>query len=98
MKKSIYFTLEKAQGKEGQKMFLPLLAVVSFKGIRIRFRMGYNISPSDWMEEGCVQSYFMTDNGIDADKVNGLMNTVSFAVNNYFAQAKYCTKNPRKKT
>ena len=56
MKKSIYFTLEKAQGKEGRKMFLPLLAVVSFKGIRIRFRMGYNISPSDWMEEGCVQS------------------------------------------
>lgn len=97
MRKSIYFTLEKAQREEGQNKFLPLLAVVSFQNIRIRFRMGYNISPSDWMEEGRVQSYFMTDNGVDADKVNSLISAVSSSVNNYFAQCEILHKEPLEK-
>lgn len=98
MRKSVYFTLEKGRKEGGGKVFLPLVAVVSFKGVRIRFRMGYNISPSDWMEDvGRVQGYFMADNDIDADEVNALMNTVSLSLNNYFAQCKVLHKEPSKK-
>lgn len=56
-------------------------------GQRIKYPIGYRVSASDWMEEGQVQPFFVTDNGVNADEVNALIAKIKCEINSYFA---YC--------
>ncbi len=90
MKNKINFTLEKRKNCENlgvNTADVPVLAVISYPGERIKYPIGYRVSASDWMEEGQVQSFFVTDNGVNADEVNALIAKIKREVNGYFA---YC--------
>lgn len=90
MKNKINFTLEKRKNCENSGVNtadVPVLAVISYPGERIKYPIGYRVSASDWMEEGQVQSFFVTDNGVNADEVNALIAKIKREVNGYFA---YC--------
>ena len=90
MKNKINFTLEKRNNCENSGVNttdVPVLAVISYPGERIKYPIGYRVSASDWMEEGQVQPFFVTDNGVNADEVNALIAKIKREVNGYFA---YC--------
>ena len=90
MKNKINFTLEKRKNCENSGVNttdVPVIAVISYPGERIKYPIGYRVSASDWMEEGQVQSFFVTDNGVNADEVNALIAKIKREVNGYFA---YC--------
>ena len=90
MKNKINFTLEKRKNCENSGVNtadVPVLAVISYPGQRIKYPIGYRVSASDWMEEGQVQPFFVTDNGVNADEVNALIAKIKREVNGYFA---YC--------
>lgn len=90
MKNKINFTLEKRKNRENSGVNttdVPVLAVISYPGQRIKYPIGYRVSASDWMEEGQVQPFFVTDNGVNADEVNALIAKIKCEINSYFA---YC--------
>ena len=90
MKNKINFTLEKRKNRENSRVNttdVPVLAVISYPGQRIKYPIGYRVSASDWMEEGQVQPFFVTDNGVNADEVNALIAKIKCEINSYFA---YC--------
>ena len=90
MKNKINFTLEKRNNCENlgvNTTDVPVLAVISYPGERIKYPIGYRVSASDWMEEGQVQPFFVTDNGVNADEVNALIAKIKCEINSYFA---YC--------
>lgn len=90
MKNKINFTLEKRRNRENSGINttdVPVLAVISYPGQRIKYPIGYRVSASDWMEEGQVQPFFVTDNGVNADEVNALIAKIKCEINSYFA---YC--------
>ena len=90
MKNKINFTLEKRRNRENSGVNttdVPVLAVISYPGQRIKYPIGYRVSASDWMEEGQVQPFFVTDNGVNADEVNALIAKIKCEINSYFA---YC--------
>ena len=90
MKNKINFTLEKRNNCENSGVNttdVPVLAVISYPGERIKYPIGYRVSASDWMEEGQVQPFFVTVNGVNADEVNALIAKIKREVNGYFA---YC--------
>lgn len=90
MKNKINFTLEKRKNCENSGVNttdVPVLAVISYPGERIKYPIGYRVSASDWMEEGQVQPFFVTDNGVNADEVNALIAKIKREVNGYFS---YC--------
>lgn len=90
MKNKINFTLEKRKNCENlgvNTTDVPVLAVISYPGQRIKYPIGYRVSASDWMEEGQVQPFFVTDNGVNADEVNALIAKIKCEINSYFA---YC--------
>lgn len=90
MKNKINFTLEKRKNCENlgvNTTDVPVLAVISYPGERIKYPIGYRVSASDWMEEGQVQPFFVTDNGVNADEVNALIAKIKCEINSYFA---YC--------
>lgn len=90
MKNKINFTLEKRKNRENSAVNttdVPVLAVISYPGQRIKYPIGYRVSASDWMEEGQVQPFFVTDNGVNADEVNALIAKIKCEINSYFA---YC--------
>ncbi len=90
MKNKINFTLEKRKNCENSGVNtadVPVIAVISYPGERIKYPIGYRVSASDWMEEGQVQPFFVTDNGVNADEVNALIAKIKREINGYFA---YC--------
>lgn len=99
MKNKINFTLEKRKNCENlgvNTTDVPVLAVISYPGERIKYPIGYRVSASDWMEEGQVQPFFVTDNGVNADEVNALIAKIKREVNGYFAYCEAIRSEPSK--
>lgn len=99
MKNKINFTLEKRKNCENSGVNtadVPVLAVISYPGQRIKYPIGYRVSASDWMEEGQVQPFFVTDNGVNADEVNALIAKIKREVNGYFAYCEAVHSEPSK--
>lgn len=99
MKNKINFTLEKRKNCENSGVNtadVPVLAVISYPGERIKYPIGYRVSASDWMEEGQVQPFFVTDNGVNADEVNALIAKIKREVNGYFAYCETIRSEPSK--
>lgn len=100
MQNKVYFTLQRLTcgSKNGSSTVnYPLLVVVSSPGIRLKCRLGFDISPSDWMEDvGQVQPFFVTDNGVNADEVNTTILQVRQTVSDYFNYCESIRTNPQK--
>ena len=99
MKNKINFTLEKRKNCENSGVNIadvPVLAVISYPGERIKYPIGYRVSASDWIEEGQVQPFFVTDNGVNADEVNALIAKIKREVNGYFAYCEAIRSDPSK--
>lgn len=48
------------------------------------------------MEEGQVQPFFVTDNGVNADEVNAFIAIIKYEVNGYFAYCEAVHSEPSK--
>ena len=100
MQNKVYFTLQRLTcgSKNGSSTVnYPLLVVVSSPGIRLKCRLGFDISPSDWMEDvGQVQPFFVTDNGVNADEVNTTILQIRQALSDYFNYCESIRTNPQK--
>ena len=100
MQNKVYFTLQQltcGRKNENSTVNYPLLAVVSCPGIRLKCRLGFDISPSDWMGDvGQVQPFFVTDNGVNADEVNTVISQVRQTLSDYFNYCESIRTNPQK--
>ena len=100
MQNKVYFTLQQltcGRKNENSTVNYPLLAVVSCPGIRLKCRLGFDISPTDWMGDvGQVQPFFVTDNGVNADEVNTVISQVRQTLSDYFNYCESIRTNPQK--